>query len=345
MSTILELHILQTFPVSCLNRDDVGAVKTVEIGGVTRARVSSQCWKRQIRMALRDLGVKIGMRTFRLAELIKARLAETDGEIAEPARNECAEKAAAALGAEKTGVFMSASDIDQLCSLIRSAAFDPDRVTKKDIEKLATSVNRRNGSHDGLDIALFGRMLAAVDNYDVEAAVSVSHAYTTHAVTTGLDYFTTLDDATNRAGMIGTTDFSAGTFYRYLSLNVDQLKRELGIKKPEDLTAAVTAFLKAVYIAVPQARQHTMAAYSPWSYAKVLVRTGQPFQCCFEKPVRAVGFGGMLEPSVKAMESEIAHVEKISGSLYGKKAEFAFGTGDKSIDDLCAEVCQALNAQ
>ena len=45
----IELHLLQNFPPSCLNRDDTNTPKTCEFGGVTRARVSSQCWKRAIR--------------------------------------------------------------------------------------------------------------------------------------------------------------------------------------------------------------------------------------------------------------------------------------------------------
>jgi hypothetical protein len=32
---LIELHILQSFPVSCLNRDDVGAPKTAIFGGTT----------------------------------------------------------------------------------------------------------------------------------------------------------------------------------------------------------------------------------------------------------------------------------------------------------------------
>ena len=46
----IEFHILQSFPVTCLNRDDVGSPKTAMIGGTMRARVSSQCWKRAVRM-------------------------------------------------------------------------------------------------------------------------------------------------------------------------------------------------------------------------------------------------------------------------------------------------------
>ena len=45
----LELHIIQSVPVACLNRDDLNSPKTAVFGGVQRARVSSQSWKRAIR--------------------------------------------------------------------------------------------------------------------------------------------------------------------------------------------------------------------------------------------------------------------------------------------------------
>ena len=49
MTTYLEIHALQTVPPSNMNRDDAGTPKTALYGGVTRARVSSQSWKRAIR--------------------------------------------------------------------------------------------------------------------------------------------------------------------------------------------------------------------------------------------------------------------------------------------------------
>lgn len=50
----LELHILQSFPVACLNRDDLNSPKTAIFGGVQRARVSSQSWKRAIRELVKE---------------------------------------------------------------------------------------------------------------------------------------------------------------------------------------------------------------------------------------------------------------------------------------------------
>jgi CRISPR system Cascade subunit CasC len=45
----LELHILQSFGPSVLNRDDTNTPKSAPFGGVPRARVSSQCLKRLMR--------------------------------------------------------------------------------------------------------------------------------------------------------------------------------------------------------------------------------------------------------------------------------------------------------
>src|SRR3954468_1148508 len=70
--TILELHILQTVPPSNLNRDDTGSPKTAFYGGVRRARVSSQAWKRATRTAFDEVldRSELGVRTRRVVELV-----------------------------------------------------------------------------------------------------------------------------------------------------------------------------------------------------------------------------------------------------------------------------------
>lgn len=50
----IDFHILQTVPPSCVNRDDTGSPKTAVYGGTTRARVSSQAWKRAVRLMFRQ---------------------------------------------------------------------------------------------------------------------------------------------------------------------------------------------------------------------------------------------------------------------------------------------------
>ncbi|WP_177154749.1 type I-E CRISPR-associated protein Cas7/Cse4/CasC [Glycomyces harbinensis] len=72
----LDLHVLQTMPPSNLNRDDSGSPKDAVYGGVRRARVSSQSWKRATR---RHLLAEVrpedrSMRTERLQDAIAEKL-------------------------------------------------------------------------------------------------------------------------------------------------------------------------------------------------------------------------------------------------------------------------------
>jgi len=53
----LELHIIQSVPVACLNRDDLNSPKTAVFGGVQRARVSSQAWKRAVRELMQEMDI------------------------------------------------------------------------------------------------------------------------------------------------------------------------------------------------------------------------------------------------------------------------------------------------
>jgi CRISPR system Cascade subunit CasC len=75
---IIELHLLQSFPVSNLNRDDIGQPKTVRFGGYTRGRISSQCLKKAARGLLPAYGLQeseLGWRTKRLADAAAVLLA------------------------------------------------------------------------------------------------------------------------------------------------------------------------------------------------------------------------------------------------------------------------------
>ena len=68
----LDVHVLQTVPPSCVNRDDTGSPKTAVYGGVNRARVSSQSWKRAMRLEFNHLFEleQIGFRTKNIKMLL-----------------------------------------------------------------------------------------------------------------------------------------------------------------------------------------------------------------------------------------------------------------------------------
>ncbi len=72
----LELHIIQSVPVACLNRDDLNSPKTAIFGGVQRARVSSQSWKRAIRELAKETDAKAfkGNRSRRMVYALVTRL-------------------------------------------------------------------------------------------------------------------------------------------------------------------------------------------------------------------------------------------------------------------------------
>ena len=86
----VELHLLQNFAPSNLNRDDTGSPKTAIFGGYPRARISSQCLKRNIRMAFKDDKLlppeALASRTKRLVEEVAERLEKQHGRANEQAR-------------------------------------------------------------------------------------------------------------------------------------------------------------------------------------------------------------------------------------------------------------------
>ncbi|MFD0857243.1 type I-E CRISPR-associated protein Cas7/Cse4/CasC, partial [Actinomadura adrarensis] len=75
----VELHIIQPVPYANLNRDDTNSVKTVAWGGADRTRVSSQCWKRAIRLHLQQSLGQDALRTRRLAEYLAEHLENERG--------------------------------------------------------------------------------------------------------------------------------------------------------------------------------------------------------------------------------------------------------------------------
>ena len=335
-NTRIEYHILQSFPVTCLNRDDVGAPKTAVVGGVTRARVSSQCWKRHVRLALADFGVKLGTRTKKVAGLLEKACLELGADPETAAT--CAEKIAGILS-DDTLLFISHHEAAAFAAFASNQGFHFDQFTDKKLLTEISKVARKTVSPglDALDIALFGRMVAKAADLNVEAAASFAHAISTHRVSNEVEFFTALDDMADEPGSahMGSLEYNSATYYRYISLNLGQL----GVTLDKDqIRQAVEVFTKALYVAVPNARQTTQSGASPWEFAKVMVRRGQRLQVPFETPVRPM-VGGFLAPSIEALKEYTTKKEKLSGSLFGKLGSYEWGEDEKySIDHLIADL-------
>lgn len=329
-NTRIEFHILQSFPVTCLNRDDVGAPKTAMVGGSTRARVSSQAWKRPVRMTMQDFGAKLAIRSKHVANYVAQACVKMGAN--EEQANACGEVIAASLSKD-TLHFFTETEALAFAAFAQEQGFDSGKIKDKEIQKIAKKTF--NPAIDGIDIALFGRMVAQAAELNVEAAASFSHAISTHKVSNEVEFFTALDDLQTDPGAahMGSLEFNSATYYRYISIDLGQLYQTLA---GQNLPEAIEAFTKALFVTVPAARQTTQSGASPWEFAKVLVRKGQRLQVPFETAVKAKD-GGFLQPSIDALTAYLAKKEKLVGSLFGKINEYTFGEDENfSIDDLIA---------
>lgn len=129
----IDYHVIQTVPPSCINRDDTGSPKTAVYGGVTRARVSSQSWKRAIKMSFPDYlpSDLLGYRTKYLVKIVADCIEKMDSSVRKPA--EMAEKIL-----KKTGISKS---IDEKTGKSKSLFFISSKQVKR-LSEVAVTLNR-----------------------------------------------------------------------------------------------------------------------------------------------------------------------------------------------------------
>ena len=342
----LEFHILQSFPVSCLNRDDLGSPKSAVIGGVPRARVSSQCWKRAIRLTMHRLGVPLAKRTKFVAAEIERKCLELGASPEQAAA--CGEWTAKSFTktvkdkVSDTLFFISDSEAQKVAEAFLNNQFN--EIKDKELQKICKEAI--NPAHDGLDIALFGRMVADAATLNVEAAASVAHAISIHRAASEIDFFTAVDDCKRESetgsAHMGSLEFNSATYYRYISLNLGQLAENM---KTEDLAPAIEAFTKALFLAIPAARQATMSAATPWDYAIVTLRKGQRFQLPFNSPVKTSRENpDMVQAGIAELKKRYAVSKELYGSLFGLEFETEFGEGRNGFDAMLSGILNAIQA-
>ncbi|WEH34742.1 type I-E CRISPR-associated protein Cas7/Cse4/CasC [Streptomyces sp. AM 4-1-1] len=347
--TIVDIHILQTVPPSNLNRDDTGAPKSAVYGGVRRARVSSQAWKRATRKAFRELldESELGVRTKKVAVLLAERIAVLSPSMDEGVALElAAETVGTATGSKieapkrksKDGdegarapessylMFLSSRQLDALAALAVEGGQDGGLKALKDFLKVKENKARAKqlvSTEHSVDIALFGRMVADSTDLNVDAATQVAHALSVHPVDVESDYFTAVDDrntdAEAGAGMIGTVDFNSATLYRYAAVDIDRLYENLGpgtsASPAEPTRRAVAAFLEGFISSLPTGKINTFGNHTLPAAVIVKIRSRRPisFVGAFEKPVEQGPGGGYLRQSCEQLAAHIAGLEKAYG--------------------------------
>lgn len=330
--TIIDVSILQTVPPSNLNRDDTGSPKSAIYGGVPRARVSSQAWKRPTRQAFRDTvdPQQLGIRTKRVAELLAARIVEQAPGTAEADAVELAQEILKAGGLkltaprrktddtapsdevvpEQTGYlfFLGARQYARLAELAAQILSRGDsKAGVKDHKKQIKAILKEDHA---IDVALFGRMVADDTDLNVDAAAQVAHAISVHRVDAEADYFTAVDDAKQAseeesdagAAMIGTVEFNSSTLYRYANVDADRL-----FENVDDIAAtrtAVEAFVRSFATSIPNGKINTFAHGTLPDLILVSLRDTQPVNLvgAFERPV--TGTDRVQEATERLVERE-----------------------------------------
>jgi CRISPR system Cascade subunit CasC len=335
----VELHIVQNFAPSNLNRDDTGSPKDCEFGGYRRARISSQCLKRAVRTAFDQHGLlppeARAVRTKRLVleatELLAHRRSPE-----EATRAVTTALAGLGIGTEKDSpttqylLFLGKPAIERLAKICdrhwdaltaggTSTAGEESQgrgrrgKAKKEGSKadlpseLQSELKTVLDATRAADIALFGRMVADLADMNVDAACQVAHAISTHRVSMEFDYFTAVDDLNpgedTGAGHLGTVEFNSACFYRYSNVNLAQLAENLA--GDEELARrALLAFVRGSVLAVPSGKQSGTAAQNPPSLVMAVVRDHGLWSLAnaFLRPVRPTEERSVAAASIQAID-------------------------------------------
>jgi CRISPR system Cascade subunit CasC len=340
MTRFLQIHTLTSYPAANLNRDDSGRPKTMVFGGAERLRVSSQSMKRawrtspEFRAAVGE--ANIGARTQEFGYALYEAL--TNKGLSE---KDAAEKVRSVIEHDKLGkleakqktkkggdvsadenapvetnqlVHLGQDELDRLLALADRLYSD---------EKIEASQALILQKHPrAVDIAMFGRMLADNTGYNVEGAVEVAHAFTTHRVTVEDDFYTAVDDlkalrpgADAGAGFMGDFQFGAGVFYQYANVNLDLLVKNLA---GDDALArkAVEGLIEAMTVANPKGKQHATAARARTGYLRVESGDKAPrtLANAFLRPVRPDNDAGdLVSLSVEALKAEAEALDRAFG--------------------------------
>ena len=185
----------------------------------------------------------------------------------------------------------------------------------------------------GIIGAMFGRMMTSDTSANIDAAVHVAHAFTTHGEEKEIDYFTAMEDLSTGepgAGHIGDTEINSGIYYSYVCIDVATLVSnttgcpiEGWLDQDREIAAETTANLTGLIATVsPGAKKGSTA---PFGYAKaMLVEAGdrQPRSLSAAyREASAPQFGD----AIAKLNKEVRRTDEIYGGSRSQKAAHQHG--------------------
>lgn len=305
----LDIHAVQTLPPSNINRDDTGSPKTAQYGGVRRARVSSQSWKKAIREYFNKNTAQsnVGIRSLNLVEYVAEKINKMDSSIGREEAIKMAEE-----------MFNLAGIKTKENNKLRALFFLGETQAIKLAEAAIKGIKDKNtiqeifNANPAIDIALFGRMVADDPYLNEDASCQVAHSISTHEIQTEFDFYTAVDDLSPQdnagAGMLGTIEFNSSTMYRYANVAVHDFLNQVGNK--EATINALKAFVEAFSNSLPTGMLNSFANQTLPQFIMVSIRRDRPVSLvsAFEEPVKSKE--GYVEDSIKKLTHEYKEVEK-----------------------------------
>lgn len=324
----IEIHILRNLPPHCANRDESGTPKTCTINNGLRSRLSSQYLKHGYRIdpAFREaLGEEqFGFRSKLFPreacnELAKRGVSKEVCDILMPllsglgtasmSENKIPDETALA-------IFYDAHDMNAIVSAIEDfikdmSIADLKKVKGNDLQNalIKAHVNQHIKT---FDVALFGRMVTSPLFDNVESALSVSHAVSTHNVALDTDFWTQVDDVEDQKGgaaNMGDTSFVSACYYYSAIINLDILRNNLnGVENQDEIIRnGISAFIRTMIYAPVRGNQ---TAFSSNTFpAAVLVNlkdncNNYQLSNAFENPVSRYDGYTITENSIKRLVEE-----------------------------------------
>ena len=337
MTRFVQLHLLVSYPPANLNRDDAGRPKTAFMGGVERLRVSSQSLKRAWRTSElfeRQLAGTIGTRTKLLGKEAFDTLVAAG--VSEKQATQWAEQITKVYGAAKKDkpleieqlVHVSPEERASLDALVQKLASEKRAPTEDELDALLHI-------HAAVDIAMFGRMLAAKTEHNGEAAVQVAHALGVQASPVEDDYFTAVDDLNKDdagAAHIGESSFASAVFYQYLCIDRDLLKQNLG--NDEALTQRALRALTEVALKIgPNGKQNSFAsrAYAHYALAERGSQQPRSLSLAFVRPVSGNDHATEATAALRQLRN---NMEQVYGSCADSLYQLDVLTGEGHANEL-----------
>ncbi|MGW7529821.1 type I-E CRISPR-associated protein Cas7/Cse4/CasC [Streptomyces sp. NPDC054783] len=379
----IDLHALHPLPASLLNRGEDNEPKTVLLGGVMRAMVSSQAWKRPIRLRLEeDLdehAARTRMLPLRVAEALREAgwpedLATFAGaQVVRSATKEGLKTEQAQGGITSATVYLPRAVLGDLVALCQE---HQQELTEALAQETAAKAEAKSQSGRGkktkppavlptkavaalirqrtATINLFGRMLAELPGAHVDGAVQMAHAFTVHESDPQPDYFTAVEDWADPddsgSAHLQTSFFTTGLLYRYATVNLTELTRNLGGDHAEALNL-LSLFTDAFIDVMPGAKKTSTAPHTLPHLVHYAVRDRRPvsYAAAFEKPVKHAHGGGYTQPAVQALAQYAGAVNQLLGQrrriAHGyttlQPDDVDLGTRHASFDDLTDAVTEA----